>query len=341
MEGVRKPWIRAARWVVIGAVLFVILNALRHYSVEVKSHVTHLNLRVLLAGYALCVLYRVLNSAGWVMILRAMRQHMPLLRGMRLWLMAESMRWLPGSIWGFASRVYQASQNGVPPVVASASLPLELLLTIGAWALVAGGGIFASGRSVDWRALLTPRVLAFCAMGIFLGATVLLICLRAFPQGRIGGKLKKLIAEMEALRTIRLRWAILAGVLAYYTALCCLNGIAFFVVLRAVSDTAVNPFAVIGINACGWLLGFLAVGAPGGIGVREAGAAVLLSAVMPLPSAIAGSVLWRVVMIVDEFTCLSACLLPTLAAGRNRRMPVTSSRAPIRAEDNPYEAGQK
>jgi hypothetical protein len=44
---------------------------------------------------------------------------------------------------------------------------------------------------------------------------------------------------------------------------------------------------------------------------------VLLSAVMPLPSAIAGSVLWRVVMIVDEFTCLSACLLPTLiAAGR-------------------------
>jgi uncharacterized membrane protein YbhN (UPF0104 family) len=325
---------------VIGGVLFLILNALRHYSGEVKSHVAHINLRVLLAGYALCVLYRVLNSAGWGMILRAMRQRMPLLRGMRLWLTAESMRWLPGSIWSFASRVYQASRNGVPPVVASASLPLELLLTVVAWTLVAGGGIFVSGRSVDWRALLTPRVIAFCAGGILVGVAVLLISLRALPQSRIRGKFKKLISEFQALRTIRLRWTVLAGVLVFYTALCCLNGIAFYVVLRSVSDSAVDPIAVIGINACGWLLGFLAIGAPGGIGVREAGSAMLLSAVMPLSSAIAGSVLWRVVMILDELTCLSVCLAPTLAANPGRP-PVTPARAPIRAEDNPHEAGQK
>jgi len=336
MEGARKPWIRAARWLIFGAVLFLILSALRHYSGEVKSHVTHIHLRVLLAGYALCALYRVLNSMGWVMILRAMRQRMPLLRGMRLWLMAESMRWLPGSIWGFASRVYQASQNGVPPVVASASLPLELLLTIGAWTLVAGGGILASGRSVDWRALLTPRVIAFCAGGILAGVAVLLISVRAFPQSRVRGKLKRLLAELHSLRAIRLRWPVLAGVLVFDTALCCLNGIAFFVVLRSVSDTAVNPFAVVGINACGWLLGFLAVGAPGGIGVREAGSAVLLSAMMPLPSAIAGSVLWRVVMIFDELTCLSACLMPTLIA--HLKKPAAP---PAQAPDKTYESGQK
>jgi len=333
------PWIRVAKWMIIGVVLFLILNALRHYSGEVKRHVTLINLRVLFAGYALCLLYRVLNSAGWGMVLRAMRQRLPVIRGMRLWLTAESMRWLPGSIWSFASRVYQASQNGVPTVVASASLPLELLLTVGAWTLVASGGILASGHSVDWRSLLTPRVIAFAVGGIFVGIVVLLVTFRAFPHNRIQGKLKSLISELHALRSIRLRWGILAAVLVFYTALCCLNGFAFYVVLRSVSDSAVDPVAVIGINACGWLLGFLAIGAPGGIGVREAGSAMLLSAVMPLPSAIAASVLWRVVMILDEFTCLAVCLLPTLA-GNFGKPPVISPRA-IRVEDNPHEAGQK
>jgi glycosyltransferase involved in cell wall biosynthesis len=326
-EGVRKPWKSAARGLIIAAVLFFILNALSRYSAQVRNQVTHIHVGFLLAGYALCSLYRVMNSAGWVMILRGMQQHMPLLRGMRLWLMAESMRWLPGSIWGFASRVYQASQNGVPPVVASASLPLELLLTIGAWSLVAGGGILASGRSVDWRGLLTPRVIAFCVGGFLVAAGVLFISMRVFPQSAIRNKLKKLMGELQALRTIRLRWPVFAGVLVYFTALCCLNGLAFGLILRSVSDVAVNPFAVIGINACGWLLGFLAIGAPGGIGVREAGSAMLLSAVMPLPAAIAGSVLWRVVMIVDEFICLSVCLAPTLA-GNLKRTPGATFPAP-------------
>ncbi len=110
-------------------------------------------------------------------------------------------------------------------------------------------------------------------------------------------------------------------------------------VLRSVSDVAVNPVAVIGINACGWLLGFLAIGAPGGIGVREAGCAVLLSAVMPLPSAIAGSVLWRLVMIVDEFVCLSVCLAPTLAANL-KRTPVLVTREAIPPDVNPDEVSQ-
>jgi glycosyltransferase involved in cell wall biosynthesis len=327
VKGPRKPWARAGRGLLVAAVLFFILSALRHYSAEVRNQVTHIHLGWLFAGYLLCSTYRVLNSAGWVMILRGMQQRMPMLRGMRLWIMAESMRWLPGSIWGFASRVYQASRNGVPPVVASASVPLELLLTIAAWTVVAGGGILASGRSVDWRALLTPRLIAFCAAGIFAVMAFVVISVCAFPQSAFGGKLRKLASQLGALRTIKLRWGVFAGVFAYYTALCCFNGLAFYVVLRSVSDAALNPFAVIGINACGWLLGTLAVGAPAGLGVRDAGTAMLLSAVMPLPAAIGGSVLWRVVMIMDEVICLSACLLPALAANL-KGTPVAASLAP-------------
>lgn len=341
MKEVCARWIRAAKWVAVGAVLLAILSAFRHYSAEVQRHVTHIEMRVLLGGYLLCVLSRILSSAGWVMTLRAMRQRMPLLSGMRLWLTAESMRWLPGGIWGYASRVSQASRNGVSFVVASASLPLEILITLVGWALVAGGGVVGSGRSVDWRAVFTPRVLAFCAGGLLAGLAVLFLSVRLFPESRIGGKLKKLGTDLEALRTFRLRWPVLAGALALYAGLCGVNGLAFFLVIRSVFDGALNPLAVIGINACGWLVGFLAIGVPGGIGVREACAAMLLSALMPLPSAITSCFLWRLVMILDESTCLSACILSTLFANLNRRSAVTSPPAAGGAGDLPYEPGQK
>jgi hypothetical protein len=341
MKGTHQPWVRGAKWVIMVAVVLLILNALRHFSGEVKSHVTRIRWGVLFGGYILCIVYRVLNSAGWVMILRGMRQHMPLFRGMRLWLTAESMRWLPGTVWGFASRVYQASRNGIPAVVASASLPVEILLTVGAWSLAAAGGLLASKHSVDWRLLASRPVIAFCVGGIFVVGSVILISIWAFPQGRIRGKWKKFVGDLQSQHTIRIRWRNIAGVLVFYTVLCCLNGLAFYVVLRSVSEISVDPVAVIGINAFGWLLGFLAVGAPAGIGVREAGSAMLLSTLMPLPTAIAASVLWRVVMILDELTCLSACLFPTLAAKFKYSSSISTAPTLGRAHHLPYEAGQK
>ena len=132
------------------------------------------------------------------------------------------------------------------------------------------------------------------------------------PESRIARKVRSLRSELCALRAIRLNWGRLCGVLCLYIGLCCLNGIAFLVVLSAVSPEPANLLAIIAANAFGWLVGFLAIGAPGGIGVREASSALLLSTMMPLPTAIAASTLWRMVMIVDEALCLGACLAPSV-----------------------------
>jgi uncharacterized membrane protein YbhN (UPF0104 family) len=66
----------------------------------------------------------------------------------------------------------------------------------------------------------------------------------------------------------------------------------------------VSPAAAIGANAAGWLAGFFAIGVPGGIGVREAGAALLLSPIMPWQEAALAAALWRVLQIVAELVSL-------------------------------------
>jgi len=313
MPGERRRWLKPLAALVI---LAIIGRATLHYAHELQPYLAGLRPAPLLAALVVCVIYRVLNSAGWVGVLRAMHQPMPLTRGMRLWLLAESARWLPGSVWGFCSRVFAARKNGVPPAIASASLPLELLLTIAAWALVAAGGLLLSGRSIEWSHLVSPRILIIAASAGFTLATALAICVFAFPQSRIATKIRGLLAELATLRTLALRPALLVGVALFYTALCCLNGLAFHLVIRAMTDAPLDLTALIGINACGWLIGFFAIGAPGGIGVREATSAFLLSSMIPLPAAIAASILWRLVLIVDEVLCLTVCLAPTLLQPR-------------------------
>lgn len=324
MFRIPPPWRKPLGLALVAVIACIIASAFRQAVIDVLHRVSQVTPGFLLAGLALCVMYRVLNSSGWVFVLRSLRHPMPLCRGMRLWLLAESMRWVPGSIWGFCSRVYQAARDGVPAAVASASLPLELLLTIGSWCLVATGGLLVSGQSVDWKSLLSPRLLMLAGGGVVLVAMVIGVSVWKAPDGPIGRKILSLRADLGELRTLKVNPLSLLGVLLLYTLLGCLNGIAFFLVLRSVSDAPVSLLAVIGINAFGWLAGFLAVGAPGGIGVREAGAAFLLSALVPLPTAIAASVLWRLVMIVDEALCLSACLAPRLFGAIERARPAMS-----------------
>ena len=87
--------------------------------------------RVANDGAVLCLAYRPLNAGVWTWILASLGHRVPYFRGMRVWLTSESLRWLPGSIWGFCSRVDGARTLGVPATIASISLPVELIVTIG------------------------------------------------------------------------------------------------------------------------------------------------------------------------------------------------------------------
>ena len=262
-------------------------------------------------------------------MLRALGHAMPLAQGARIWITAETMRWLPGSVWGFVSRVFQAEKAGASPAIAAASLPLELMLTIAAWGLTAGVALSISGLfavHISWW-MKTAVV-----VGALLGLRQLAAALRR-PQLAAGGgnlppqqaapaserqqaaavhgKLAALRQQLRALSQLRPRVGPLAFTLLLYTGLCALNGLAFFCVLRALTDAPISLAAAIGANACGWLAGFFAIGVPGGIGVREASSAAVLAAVVPVETVVAAAVLWRVVLIADELCCLGVLLAPT------------------------------
>jgi hypothetical protein len=331
-----KPWLIAAVVAAIGCGAFA---ALDRSGVELRAQLGPARLDCLLGAVGLCILYRLVNSTGWVFVLRALGHPMPLARGARIWITAETMRWLPGSIWGFCGRVYQAGKAGAPPVVAAASLPLELLLTIAAWATTAVSALYFCRSQFEWASFLGPRTFLIGALVLAAFGAVMAVALwRAFasrdtgvpagaprdlaiarpwwsrrpiaPAGRRCHAPAGLRSQLAALSQTRPRLAPLAFTFLLYTALCALNGLAFYCVLRALSDAPLSLTAAIGANACGWLAGFFAIGVPGGIGVREAASAAILAATIPVETVVAAAVLWRLVLIADELCCLTVLLAP-------------------------------
>jgi glycosyltransferase 2 family protein len=303
---------RLLPWVAVGCVVFALLPRAN----ELKLCLSRMSTGHLAIALALCLAYWFLNAGVWGWILESLGHPIPYLTGIRVWLTSESLRWLPGSIWGFCSRVHSARGLGIPVAIASISLPVELSVAVVAWGIVAVVGLTISGLGIRLIGLGANWLGPLGAIGL-----VVLIGLRvAWP---FLSRQRWIHAGLERLQTVlslQLKWRLLIRSGLVYAGLNAIHGLGFWLMLAGMGyQHTVSPAAAIGANAAGWLVGFFAIGIPGGIGVREAGAALVLSPIMPWQEAALAAALWRVLQIVAEL----ASLLPWLfisAGGRRARL---------------------
>jgi glycosyltransferase involved in cell wall biosynthesis len=287
----------AAPWLALGCVVLALVPR----AGELKQCLYRLSVEWLTMALVLCLLYRLLNAGVWTWILASLGHRVPYFKGMQVWLTSESLRWLPGSIWGFCSRVDGARSLGVPATIASLSLPVELIVTIASWSIVAVVSLYSSG--VGGRLLVSGAqwLPAVCAT-VIAGPIVLSV---AWPVLARQSWFRSGLERAQALCKMRLNRGSLVRSTLFYTALNTMNGLGFWLILTGMGyGHNVSPALAICVNAIGWLVGFFAIGVPGGIGVREAGAALLLIPVMPWQEAVLAGVLWRAVQIVAELASL-------------------------------------
>jgi uncharacterized membrane protein YbhN (UPF0104 family) len=324
MEASKRPVVdrafavRLVKIVVAAAVLVSVTRVLGGYRDALAGRVEQVRFPALLTGFGLAAVYRVVNALGWVLVLRSLGHPLRAVTGVRLWLVSETLRWLPGSVWSFFSRVTQAKAAGVPASTASLSLPLELMLTIVAWTVAACTGIGLSGAARIWLARLPTTAIAatIVALGLIVGLTFAVT--KLVPAAGISKKLGGFQASVRELSQLRPRLSLLLATTTFFAVLCFLNGAAFLAVLSAVCDAPPGFLATAGINAAGWLLGFFAFFAPAGLGVREGGMAVMLAPLISPDAAVVGVLLWRLVQIAVELACLVLCFAPEVVAAARR-----------------------
>jgi glycosyltransferase involved in cell wall biosynthesis/uncharacterized membrane protein YbhN (UPF0104 family) len=302
-------------WVAVGCVVLALLPR----AGELRRCLDRLSVGYLAIALALCLVYRFLNAGIWAWILESLGHRIAYLSGMRVWLISESLRWLPGSIWGLCSRVDAARSLGVPTAIASVSLPVELAVTIASWGIVAFVGLAVSGHGVrllvSYANWLAPICVIVLAVPTGLKLTGPILARQAWVRA--------VLERLETVSKLQLDLGSLIRSGLFYAALNAINGLGFWLIVAGIGyQHAVNPALAIGANAVGWLVGFFAIGVPGGIGVREAGAALLLAPLIPWKEAALAAVLWRLVQIVAELASLFPWLLIRDGKGRSWRCPL-------------------
>lgn len=255
------------------------------------------------------LLYQLLNAGVWSRVLGALGHSVPFGQAARVWLQSEALRWLPGGIWGYGSRVVNARELGVDKGRASASLMLELALTNVAW-MVMGGLLLLTplaGMAVEAVEARMPQEFPWLLVGAgglgVLGAVLLML----WKCGSVRRLILKVLGKLPWKETSPSQSLV---ALASYVVLCVFNGFLLWVVTRAVPGLNVNLLTAIGIGGGAWLVGFWAIGVPGGIGVREAALAGMLAFFGDLDAGIAVAVLWRAMQMAIELVSLVIVTLP-------------------------------
>jgi glycosyltransferase 2 family protein len=286
----------AAALAFVGREVLRNLDQLRDFEWSVRPGLLTLSL-------ALLVLVLFWGVKVWQVLLRGFGYEAPLLPLARTWFWANLARYIPGMVWQFFSLAHHGTAAGLPPPVAVASLLVQMgfvLLTAGLFALytlpLPDSGMLG---------VLVPALRWLAPASVLLAhPSPIRFALRASER-----VLRRPVATWSAGWPGGLLIVVLSGItwIAY--------GLAFHLFLLAFVDLPWSALpVVVGINALGFVVGYLAFFAPGGLGFKEGALAVLLSTLLPRPVAFSLAIAARLWTIAAEVLPSAALLL----GGRRR-----------------------
>jgi uncharacterized membrane protein YbhN (UPF0104 family) len=261
----------------------------------------HFGLLAVMFGFA---------TIGWIRIVRILGGDLSASAGAFNWLASNLGKYIPGKLFMLAGRVELARRLGVRPAVSMSALALEHVFQLVAaspfllWALFHG---FRFESEKMWLVLVAALVpAAVFVVRPSLLVTVANLALRVTHH-----------STLEATPGSR-HSATLLGV--YFT--CWLAyGISGVVLTKALGfGPAVPVVGIIAAFVAAWMIGFLSLITPGGIGVREAVLVLLLGTTLSTPQAITVALLARLSWTMVEMVGV----VIGLAVGRQLGSPDTA-----------------
>jgi hypothetical protein len=229
----------------------------------------------------------------WVVICRSLGGGITVRQGVRIHLISNLGKYLPGKVLHAVGLVVMARPYDVPGPVGVTSVLLELALSLTGAGLIS---LLALPLVLDaQRALLVPLVIVAVAFALVVMHPVVMGRLLRFGARFVPGA----AGHFETARLLPYPRALM--LLVAYACSWFILGCSLFASAQIISPLGVELLPqMAGTMALSYLFGLAVPFAPAGLGAREGATALLLSTLMPLPAAIATSVLARLIGIAAE-----------------------------------------
>ncbi len=278
---------------------------LSHLRSEIEAYPWRISWGWLLASLGLATLDLFLMAGIWVGLFRARGGTVDLLTGMRIWLVTNLGRYIPGKVWqfvGMAAYMRERSGEGALALGATITFQLLSLLTGLAVALAVLGtrALELPGGSPVRVALLIVALVATLHPAVM--RVLVRLAARLLSEDAEPGT-PKVADDLRAAGGLLVAWGV--------------YGLGFWCLARGtMSGPLPGPVVLAGVFAAGYVVGYLALIAPGGIVIREGAIAGFLAALTPLSLGVAAALaaMTRIWIIFSELAAVSIAALP----GRER-----------------------
>lgn len=276
---------------------------------DVQASVRMAEPTLLVAAVALALPAFLGIGTGWWVLLRWMGHPRAMTPVLCWYYLGQLGKYVPGGVWNVVGRGELARRGGIPGTTAYLSTVYSLAATYASATvvvlLVQPWGL-PSGASPWWR-VLAPLTLV-----------VGLLLLHPRAVGWLFDMWgQKLVRAGDVPRVpFRAVTALVVGLVPSWLAI----GLATYLVVRALGADDASVANILLATACSWVAGFVVVGAPGGLGVREAVFVATATSIGSAGVAAAAALLARVLfVIVDAVSALVAAVLQT-----RRGVPVST-----------------
>lgn len=251
---------------------------------------------LILALGALCII-----GSTWSFLLRERGQQAPISSSLSWYFTGQLGKYVPGGIWAIVGRAEMAVRGGVSRSDAYISTGISMTTTY-----IASTAVIGAGALVSWTyPFVGIAVLSSLVIGFVLYAqprvhdVVLQLSGKFLPRGLVLTNtrilLRSTLVQIPAWILMSLSTSITASA------------------FNANIGVAHMAF----ITATSWLIGFVAVGVPGGIGVRESVFTALATSTIGAPLAVSIALASRVVFVfADVIGAMISTLIVRLAQRR-------------------------
>lgn len=250
------------------------------------------NVGWLAASVAVVFVTYAIQIESWRRMLRGWDQRLRYVEAARAWTIANLGRYIPGKVWSVAGLVVLAERAGVRRSAAA----------ISAFAMQA----VVLGTGVVLVAIATPHAASPVLLGgAVLGALALIGLLAWRRTAEWLGALADSKTPLPPLPTSAILFSSALMLVSWVT-----FGIAFWMLVRGLNSTTSVPIpAAMGMFALGYVLGIVAVFAPGGMVVRDLALVGFLTPILGSGGALAVSLASRVQLTLTEAGAAGVALL--------------------------------
>jgi len=299
---------------ILAAALFFLGGVLYRQWDQVRAYPWQLAWPWLAGSFVVLGATWLLQVGLWRWLLGRLGGLLGLAQAWRIWWLSNIIRYIPGNVWQYLGMVYLCQEAGIGRVQTLTSVVLHQAVSVGAGLAVAGVYFL-----LTWDVALGARLLPFLAI---LPVALFLLQPRVF-----GRAINALLVRLGrppiqfALTSRDLLALFVTHVISWL-----LYGVGFYLFARAAYPVGLSELPRLGAAfAAAYVIGFLSLLTPSGLGVREGVLIYLLSLSLPLPVATVLAVASRLWLIAGE---LASTALALLVRSPKDQRPKTKDQGP-------------